>query len=284
AEITDFWALVFSPSSMDRLSHVLMGCWQAAAWLVLSISAFYLLRRKHLDFAKTSMKIALVLALVASLGQLASGHKSAVGVSKHQPAKMAAFEGHYEESAPAPLYLFGWVNEKEERVQFGIKLPGMLSFLIHGNTQEPVTGLNAFAPEDRPPVNVVFQTYHLMVGIGMGLIGLSCLGVFLWWRGTLFETKWVLWLFVIAVLGPQITNQIGWMSAEVGRQPWIVYGLLRTPEGLSQNLVASHVMTSLILFTLIYFLLFIVFIYLLTKKITHGPVSDEDLEASHHRE
>ena len=283
AEITDFWALVFNPSSMDRLTHTLAGCWQAGAWLVLSVSAFYLLRGKHVRFAKTSMKIGLIVALLASLGQLATGHKSAQGVARNQPAKMAAFEGHYPESEVAPLYLFGWVDENREEVRFGIKIPAMLSFLVHNDFNEPVTGLRAYPPEDRPPVNIVFQTYHAMVGIGMSLIGLSVLGTFLWWRGTLWDNKWILRLFVLAVLGPQLANQLGWMSAEVGRQPWVVYGLMRTSEGLSQSVQSSQVLASLILFTFIYFLLFIAFIYLLDQKIKHGPVMDGEAEVSSHR-
>ena len=128
------------------------------------------------------------------------------------------------------MYLFGWVDEAEQRVT-GLSLPGMLSFLVHGDATKPVTGLHAFPPEDRPPVNPVFQAFHAMVGIGMVLIGLALLGAFLWWRGTLFETRWLLWLLVFAVLGPQLANQLGWFAAEVGRQPWIVYGLLRTADG-----------------------------------------------------
>lgn len=113
AEIVDFWAVVFNPSSVDRISHTIMGCWQAGAWLVLSVSAYYLLRGRHEKIAKKSMQLALVLALVSSLGQLATGHTSAEGVGANQPAKLAAFEGHYEASAPADLYLFGWVDEKK---------------------------------------------------------------------------------------------------------------------------------------------------------------------------
>jgi cytochrome d ubiquinol oxidase subunit I len=147
----------------------------------------------------------------------------------------------------------------------------MLSWLIYGDSSKPVTGLKEFKPEDRPPVNFVFQTYHAMVGIGCALIGLSVLGALFWWRGTLFEKRWLLWLLVFSVLGPQLANQLGWFSAEVGRQPWIVYGLLRTSEGLSKVVTANMVVTSLILFTVIYALLFAVFVYLLNDKIQHGP-------------
>ena len=157
-----------------------------------------------------------------------------MGVAQTQPAKLAAFEGHYPASAPAELHLFGWVNEREERVEFGVSLPGMLSWLVTGDTERPVTGLRAFPPEDRPPVNVVFQTYHAMVAIGMILIALALLGACYWIRGTLWQTRWLLWIYVFAVGLPQLANQLGWISAEVGRQPWIVYGLLRTRDGISK--------------------------------------------------
>lgn len=271
AEILDFWAMVFNPSSVDRIWHVYMGCWQAGAFFVISVAAYYLLKKRHHDFAKASMKIALVVAAAASLLQLVSGHESAVGVAGDQPAKMAAFEGHYPANEPAPLYLFGWVNEDLEKVQFGVAVPGLLSYMINGDWNEPVTGLGAFAPERRPPVNAVFQSYHAMVAIGFALIALSWLGLWLWWRRTLFDSRWTLRALVISVLGPQLANQLGWFSAEVGRQPYIVYNLLRTEEGISKSVTSGEVITSLIMFGAIYLLLFILFIYLLNEKIQHGP-------------
>jgi len=275
AEIVDFWAMVFNPSSVDRIWHVYMGCWQAGAFFVLSVAAYYLIRKKHIDFAKSSMKIALVLAAVASMLQLVSGHSSAVGVAETQPAKMAAYEGHYPANESAPLYLFGWVNEEQEKVQFGIAVPGLLSYMIHGDWDEPVTGLQAFPPNKRPPVNAVFQSYHSMVAIGMGLIALSWLGLWYWWRKRLFNTAWMLKAFVISVLGPQLANQLGWFSAEVGRQPYIVYNLLETKDGISKSVTAGEVITSLIMFGAIYLLLFVLFIYLLNEKIQHGPALED---------
>jgi len=271
AVITDFWAMVFNPSSMDRLSHVLCGAWQAGAFLVISVSAFYLLRGKHETFAKASMKVGLGVALVASLLQIVTGHASAVGVAQNQPAKLAAFEGRYATRPHAPLALVGWVNEKEQDFFFNLEIPGMLSWLIHGDTAGVVQGLEEFPPEDRPPVNTSFQLFHVMVMIGFGLLGLAALGCWRCWRGTLFKTRWLLWALVFSVLGPQFANQAGWFSAEIGRQPWIVYGLLRTSEGLSKVVQAEAVLTSLILFAIIYLLLFAVFVYVLNDKITHGP-------------
>lgn len=281
AEIVDFWAMVFNPSAMIRLAHTVLGAWQAAAFFVLSVSAYYLLKRRHLDFAKGSMRIGLVMAVGASIASLITGHASALVVSKYQPAKLAAMEGHLPASAPAGLSLFGWVDEEAQRF-VGVSVPGMLSFLVHGDASKPVTGLHAFPPQDRPPVNPVFQAYHAMIGVGTALIGLSLLGVFLWRRGSLFETRWLLRVFVVAVLGPQMANQLGWFTAEVGRQPWIVYGLMRTANAVSPSVTSGQILASLGLFLMIYLALFILFIYLLDQKIRHGPLAD-DLDVAYHQ-
>ncbi len=278
AEIVDFWQVVFNPSTVDRLTHVLFGAWQAGAFFVLSVSAYYLLKKRHVDFARASMKIAVVLAVVSSLGQLATGHGSASTVARTQPAKLAAMEGHFATSAPADLYLFGWVDEQDESVT-GVKLSGWLSLLVHGDRSKPIAGLRSIPPRDRPPVNVVFQCYHLMVAIGMGLIGLALLSALLWWRGSLFDRRWLLRILVLAVLGPQIANQVGWVTAEVGRQPWVVYGQLRTADAASPAVSAGQVMGSIVMFTLIYLLLMALFIYLLNDKIKKGPELAADDQA-----
>ncbi|MGA2264153.1 MAG: cytochrome ubiquinol oxidase subunit I [Acidobacteriota bacterium] len=275
AEVTSFMSVVLNPSTLNRLSHVLVAACQTGAFLVISVSAFYLIKNRHRDFAQASLKIGLLMALVSAPLQLLTGHSSAVGVARTQPSKLAAFEGHYAVSAPAALNLFGWVSERNERVEFSVAIPGMLSWLISGNSQTPVTGLRAFAPEDRPPINFVFQTYHAMVAIGMMLLALSLLGAFYWLRGTLFQSRWLLWIYVFAVGLPQLANQLGWLSAELGRQPWIVYGLLRTKDGLSRVVGAGEILSSLILFSFVYFLLFALFTYLLDHKIRHGPIEEE---------
>jgi cytochrome d ubiquinol oxidase subunit I len=270
AEIVDFWQVVFNPSFVDRITHTFMGAWQAGAFLVLSVSAYYLLRRRREEHARAAIRIAIPVAVFASVMQLVTGHSGAVTVSRTQPAKLAAFEGHYPAQAPAGLYLFGWVDDEEETVH-GLQIPGLLSYMVHWDATEPVTGLDAFAPEDRPPVNLVFQSYHLMVSIGFALIALALLAAFGSWRGWLFERRELLWIYVFAVLLPQAANQLGWFSAELGRQPWIVYGLLRTRDALSVSVSAGQVWTSLVLFALIYVLLLVLFIYLLNEKIQKGP-------------
>ena len=281
AEITDFWAMVFSPSSVDRLLHVLSGAWLAGAFLVISVGAFYLIKKRHIEFSIASIKIALCVALFASLFQLFTGHSSAVGIHENQPAKLAAMEAVFDDQTNAKLYLFGWVNEDKQEVNFSVAIPGMLSFLISGNTDQKVTGLNSFPKDERPPVNIVFQSYHMMVAIGFTLIAISILSVFFWWRKTLFDKRWFLWILVFSVLLPQIANQLGWITAEVGRQPWIVYGLLRTSEGLSKAVEAGQIWFSLILFTIIYAFLFVLFIYLLNEKIKHGPEEPESISSEY---
>jgi cytochrome bd ubiquinol oxidase subunit I len=274
AEITDFWALVFSPSSMDRLIHAILGAWLAGSFLVVSVSAFYLLKKRYDEFARCSLRISLTVAFIATVLQGISGDFSARGVAKNQPAKLAAFEGLYNTTSNAPETIIGWVDEKNQRV-IGIQVPGLLSFLTYHDIHATVTGLDAFAPQDRPPVSPCFMFFHGMVAIAGALFLISALGCFYAWRGKLAETRWLLWILVFSVLGPEIANQFGWFAAEVGRQPWIVYGLLRTPAGLSAVVKADVVLTSLILFTFIYFLLFAVFIYLLNHKIQKGPNPDD---------
>ncbi len=270
AEITDFWAMVFNPSSMDRLAHTVVGAWQAGAWLMVSIGAWYLLRKQHRAFALASTKIGLALSLTASVLTLVTGDRSASGVARNQPAKFAALEGHWETGPRAPLHLAGWVDDKTESTR-GLAVPGLLSWLAHGDTAKAVTGLRDIPRDERPPVNVTFQLFHLMVAIGFALIVLAGWAAWALWRGTLEDSRTLLWLLVVSVLGPQIANQAGWWVAEVGRQPWIVYKLLRTSQGLSAVVSANQIAASLIMFTAVYLLLFAAFIFLLNEKIKHGP-------------
>lgn len=278
AEITDFWEMVFNPSSVDRILHVWLGAFLAGAFLVISVHAYYLLKDRYVELSQKALKIALMVATISALAQLASGHKSADGVAKNQPPKLAAFEGHFEAEAPGDLYLFGWVDKEKQEVK-GIKIPGGLSFLVHWSFTEPIKGLNAFPPEDRPnAVNAVFQFYHIMVAIGILLILITLFGTIQWWRGKIFRYKWFLWILVFGVLLPQISNQLGWFAAEMGRQPWVVYGHLRTADALSESVSAPTVLFSIIFFALIYALLFLLFIYLLDRKIKKGPYDESDIE------
>ena len=281
AEIVDFWAMVFNPSTVNRLIHVWIGAIILGTFFVMSVSAWFVLKNRHLDFAMRSFKGALVLATIACLAQLVSGHSNAVMVAENQPAKMAAMEGHFETSERAPLYLVGWPDEEEKTVHYGISIPGMLSWLLYGNVNAEVEGLSQLEEDwGTPPVWLTFQAYHLMVTIGMVFIGLTLFACFVWFRGKLFQTRWLLWVFVIAVVPAVIANEVGWVSAEVGRQPWVVYpqevdgelvGGLKTSDGLSEAVEANQVLGSIIMFGLIYALLFVVWVVVLNSKIQHGP-------------
>ncbi len=279
AEITDFWAMVFNPSSVDRLLHVWIGAILAGAFLVLSVNAWYILKRKHLAIAKPGFKIALVVATVFSLLQLYVGSRSAEGVAKYQPAKLAAMEGHYDSLAKADMFIMGWVNQKD-RETYGASLPGGLSFLIHGDFKTPVRGLDSFPANERPTqVNAVFQFYHIMIVLGMSMIFLTLLACWYWKKGKLFDKRWLMYVFVWAVLLPQVANQCGWFTAEMGRQPWVVYGLLRTSDALSKTVTAHQIVFSLILFTVVYAFLLAMFLFLLNRKIQHGPNSLDEADS-----
>ena len=267
AVITDFWAMVFNPSSVDRIWHVWQGAFLAGIFLVL--------KGRHVEISKKAFKVTLIVGTIFSLLQLASGHSSAEGVAKNQPEKLAAMEGHFR-TEPADLYLFGWVDKKNE-VTHGVKIPNGLTYMLHYDTETPVIGLDQYPMEDRPgQVNAVFQFYHIMVAIGMFLIALTVFASFLLWRGKLYDKRWLLRIFVWAVILPQIGNQVGWFAAEMGRQPWIVYKLLRTSDALSKAVTAHQILFAIILFTIVYTILFILFIYLLKKKIVHGIDEHEE--------
>jgi len=272
AEITDFWAMVFSPSSMQRLSHTLIGAYILAAFFVMSIAAYYIVKGRHLDFAKKSFSIALVVAALASLAAPISGDMQARKVAQTQPAKLAAMEAVFQTGPkPTPLYLFGLPDATEQHVKYSVAIPGMLSWLANGDSERPVAGLDQIPRQDWPPVAITFYSFHIMVWLGGLFVVLTLTGLYFRWRGTLFEKRWLLWVFVWAVPLPYMANQLGWVTAEVGRQPWVVYGLLRTSDALSKAVVANQVLGSIIMFIIIYAMLFAVWVFVLDSKIKHGP-------------
>lgn len=294
AETADFWYVVFNPSTVNRLTHTLIGAFVLGSFFIMSISAWYLLHGKHEDFARRSFTGGLIFATLSSLGMLASGHSNADMVATYQPAKLAAFEGHFE-TGPAGLHLFGLPDEAERRVKYGVAIPGMLSILVKGDPNASVIGLDKIPREYWPPLAIPFISYHVMVGLGMFFIAVTLLASFLRWRGTLFGQRWLLWVFVAAIVGPFIANELGWAAAEVGRQPWIVnpgvvrdaggapvldaagmlqYNLqegLLTRNAVSKAITGGQVLTSIIMFSLIYILLFWIWLYVLNDKIQKGP-------------
>lgn len=274
AEITDFWQMVFNPSSVDRLTHTLLGAWLVGAFLVISVSAWYVLRGRHLCFARDSLRLAIPFATITLLCSALSGHESAVGVAENQPTKLAAFEGIYETQDHAPLTIVGWLDTTKQEFR-GISLPGALSYFIYGDVKAPVKGLKEYPLELWPPVQLSFQAYHLMIALWFVMVMIMA---WTWMRWKIVfqppstrRARLHCYALIFSIVLPMLANQVGWMAAEVGRQPWVVWGLLKTRDGVSKTVDAPMVMTSLIVFTAIYFLLFILFIFLLDRKIRHGP-------------
>jgi cytochrome bd ubiquinol oxidase subunit I len=283
AVMRSWWETLMNPSSLDRLSHVLIAAWLAGAFLVISVSSFYLLKKIHTDFATRCFKMGCTVAAIAVFLQLVSGDSTGRGVAVNQPIKLAAFEGVYQTTTPTTMWVMGYVEPEKKKI-VGIPIPGLLSFLVYRNFREAVPGLDQFPPELWPNVKICFQTYHGMIAM-WGLMFLGVIfGLIAWKRKKIKESRWTLRFLVISVIFPEIGNQLGWYSAEIGRQPWVVYNLLRTEDGVSKNLEPSQVIFSLILFVLIYALIFIMFIYLLDKKIRQGPEAGEPEEYHHQYE
>jgi cytochrome bd ubiquinol oxidase subunit I len=294
AETADFWAVVFNPSTIERLTHTLIGAFVLGSFFIMSISAWYLLKGRHEDFARRSFSGALIFATLASLAALVSGHSNAQMIAQYQPAKLAAMEGHFN-TGRGDLTIIGIPDTEERRMKMHVALPGMLSLLAHDNPNATVIGLDKVLPEFWPPVGITFFSFHIMVGLGMYFIALTLLACFLRWRGTLFDKRWLLRVFAVSVIGPFIANEVGWVTAEVGRQPWIVHpnvirdaagniqfdaagmiqynmteGLL-TRNAVSEAVNGSHVLASILMFSVIYMLLFWVWLYVLNDKIQKGP-------------
>ena len=270
AVTTDFFQVVFNPSTVNRLLHTVAGAWQAGAFFVLSVCAWYLLKNRNQEFARAGMRVALLVAVAAATVSIVMGDTSARQVAHTQPAKLAAMEGVYPASAPAGLHLFGWVDESRHTV-IGPEIPGMLSWLVYFDRQRNITGLDAFKPEDRPPANRVFQAFHIMVAIGFASFALTVLSLIWWARGKLWTARWLLWPMVVSIVFILVANEAGWMTAEWGRQPWIVYGLMRTSQGVSPSVPPGQVWATVVLFGLVYSALLVLYLVLLNQKIQHGP-------------
>lgn len=271
AVLVDFFAAVFNPSTLPRYFHTIDGALIVGAFFVMGVSAIYLLRGTHKRFAMTSMKAGLVLGFVSSFLMLPLGHIHGVQVANTQPAKMAAFEGHWETKKNAPFLIFGIPNVEKERTDYAVEIPGLLSLFVGNSLDTEVQGLKDFPVDERPPLLITFFSFHTMIGLGMYFIFFTLLGLYLLWKDKLSTNKLYLKLAVLSIPLPFICNEIGWIAAEVGRQPWIVQGLLKTRDAISASVSAPEIITSLILFGFIYALLFAVWIFVLRLKINNGP-------------
>ena len=271
AVLTDFWAAVFNPSTIPRYLHAVNACLVTGTFFMLGVSAWYLRKKRHVEFARKSLKVALVFGFIVALAQVPIGHGHAVQVAKNQPVKLAAFEGLFETQKSAPLLLFGYPDAEKRKVNMAVKIPGMLSFLVSGSTDTVIKGLNDFPKKDWPPLVITFVSFHMMFLLGMYFIGLTAFGMFLLWRKKLYQNKFFLWLALLSTPLPIIANELGWMAAEVGRQPWVVYNIFRTSDAISTTVPAGQILFSIIMFSIIYMLLFAVWLFLITRQIRLGP-------------
>jgi cytochrome d ubiquinol oxidase subunit I len=269
--LTSFRDAVFNASTLPRFLHAVLASWMTCSLMGAGIAAYYLLKKKHLPAAKKLMLISMILFIIMPLAQLGTGHIHAREVIATQPSKAASLEGHFDSNqAGVPLYIGGWVDVKNSKT-YGIGIPGLLSFLNDWSFKSKITGLNDIPLDERPPVNFVFQTYHIMVGIGMLLIGVGLLGGFLLVTGRLYTARWYLTLLLFMIPLPHIAYETGWMTAELGRQPWVVFQVLRTADAASVVVPPGNIVFSLIMFSLIYLLLFIVFVSVIVRLIKAGP-------------
>jgi len=275
--LSNFWGAVFNPSTIIRFLHTIMASWMTCSIMVTGIGAYYVLTNKFGDTAKKMLKLGIILFAITPLLQLETGHLSAIEVLNFQPVKGASLEGLFETKSGVPIYGAGWVDVKNRKTT-GMFIPDGLSFLYNFHFDSTIKGLNEFPQENWPNVNFVFQTYHIMVAIGILSIGVGLFGLWLLYKKKLYDTKWFLFLLPFMIPLPHIAYETGWMSAEVGRQPWIIYNIMRTSAGASVVVGAWQILFSLIMFALIYTLLGVIFLSVAFKVVKTG-FEDKSVEA-----
>ncbi|PID78085.1 MAG: cytochrome ubiquinol oxidase subunit I [Deltaproteobacteria bacterium] len=269
AELTDFFSVITQHFAILTVIHTLAAAYVVGSFFVMGISAWHLLKKNNTDFFTRSFKIGLTLGIIGTVLVVAEGDFHAVDVAKVQPAKLAAMETHWNTEKRAPVFLFAWPDEENEKniIEIG-KIPGVLSFLAHHDINAPVTGLKDFPKDERPPVAIVSIAFKIMVGLGFYFLGAMALGFF--FRNKLTEKRWFLWLMVFSIPLPFIACEFGWVLAEMGRQPWIVYGLVKSSQAASP-VSAGQVLASLTGFIVLYGLLGAAGFYMIFKNAKKGP-------------
>ncbi len=272
-QLTSFWQLILNPWAWWQYAHNMSGAGITGSFAMASMGAFYLLWGKHTDFAKKFVKVGVIAGCIFSVVQLfPTGDQQGRMVAFNQPATLAGMEALFQGQPGAPLVLIGQPDTDRRQIDNPIMIPNMLSFLTYRRWKAEVRGLNSF-PQDQWPDNLalLYYSYHIMVGLGTIFIAIMIVSVFLLWRGKLFDTPWMLWVLLLSLPFPYIANTAGWMTAELGRQPWVVYGLMRTADGYSKTVSAGNGMFTLIGFMGMYTVLGILFLFLVYREIEHGP-------------
>ena len=275
AELTSYWGLLLNPWTLWQYLHTMIGAVVTASFLMAAVGAYYLLAERQARYGRLFVRTGVLVGLVSSLLMaFPTGDFQGKNLAEHQPATLAAMEGLFRTQDGAPLVIVGQPDMEKLRLDNPIHIPRMLSFLTYQRWDAEVRGLDSFPREDWPDnIPLLYYSYHIMVGLGTLFIGLMGVSAVLLWRRRLFETRPVLWALMLALPFPIIANTFGWMTAELGRQPWLVYGLLRTVDGTSHTVSAGNGLFTLLGFAGMYFVVGVLYIFLIAKAINHGPES-----------
>jgi cytochrome d ubiquinol oxidase subunit I len=273
AVLISFSDAVFNPSMWYRFFHQLCAALITGAFFVGGVSAWQLLKGRGGDVAPKALRLSIIAGLVfAVLTVFPTGHEHGKQVARDQPEKFAALEGLYKTQNSAPLVMFGLFDAgPPPTLNATIEIPGLLSWMAFGDFNAQVKGIDAFPADQIPPLWMTFVSFHNMVMLGMLFIGVMGLGLLLMWRGRLMTSRWYHWMFFVVSPLPLAANQLGWISAEVGRQPWTVYKLLRTSESVSVTVGAPEILFSIILFGTVYLALGALYVFILFREMNHGP-------------
>jgi cytochrome bd ubiquinol oxidase subunit I len=282
-EVTSFWGLLTNPWGLIQYAHNMSGAVITGSFVMCAVGAFYLLENRYVEHGKIFLHVGVIAGVISCITQIfPTGDMHGRYLAKHQPAAMAGMEGLFSTQRGAAIVLIGQPNEQTQTIDNPLAVNKVLSFLIYGTTGAEVTGLNNFPRDQWPePLPLLFYAYHIMAGLGTYFVLLMVVSGFLLWRGKLFATRWALWALMLSFPLPYIANTAGWMTAEIGRQPWVVYGLIRTSEGYSKYVSAGNGLFTLLGFMGIYTVLSILFIVLIYQIIQRGPaVSAHSPEAA----
>ena len=272
AELTSLWGLLTNPYALWQFPHAISGSIITASMVMAGVGAYYLLSRKFEDAGQLSVKIGVISGLAFSLISLfPTGAMNGENVTKYQPIKMAAMEGLFRTQEGAPIAIIGMPDTERRELMDPIYLPRVLSFLAYGDFRAKVVGLDDYPADLHPPIELVYYAYHIMVGLGTMFIAVMAIAAFLLWRGTLYTSRWFLWILMLAIPFPYIANEAGWAVAEVGRQPWIVYGLQRTADATSTNVSGGMTWFTLLGFTGMYSALGLLYLFVSARIIEAGP-------------
>jgi cytochrome bd ubiquinol oxidase subunit I len=276
AQLVSLWGLLTNPYALWQYPHTISGSMITASMVMAGVGAYYLLSRRFEDAGRMCVRVGVISGLVFSIVSLfPTGAKNGEQVTQYQPIKMAAMEGLFKTQEGAPMAIIGMPDTERRELMDPIFVPRALSYLAYGDFRARVVGLDDYPPDLHPPVELVYYAYHVMVGLGTIFIAVMTLAVFLLWRGTLYRARWLLWVLMLAVPFPYIANQAGWVVAEVGRQPWVVYGLQRTADATSPNVSGGMALFTLLGFMGLYAVLGIVYLGLFAKIVNEGPVETQ---------